>query len=208
MNTDRLYRVKPEDEEKLSQLLTECFSYDPLYLQLIPQNDTRKKLLPELMRCDLDEFFKDCEIYADSPDLNGIIVVSDASNPCSPLKHFLASAQALVRTGAYLISEDPSLKTLWNFIKGKDYLNSVWTDELGTNRRMHIVYFAVRPSMQGKGIASKMMKEVLHYADQHQLVTSLETHNPKNVQMYEHYGFELFEVVQKHFALKQFCMVR
>ncbi len=30
----------------------------------------------------------------------------------------------------------------------------------------------------------------------------------KNVRMYEHYGFRLFEVVQKHFALKQYCMVR
>ena len=39
-------------------------------------------------------------------------------------------------------------------------------------------------------------------------MVSLETHNEKHVRMYEHYGFRLFEVVQKHFALKQYCMVR
>ena len=108
----------------------------------------------------------------------------------------------------YLIRDDHSLRTFWNFIRGKDYLNSVWTNNLHTDRRMHIVYFAVRPSMRGRGVATKLMHAVQQYADQRKLMVSLETHNEKNVRMYEHYGFRLFEVVQKHFALKQYCMVR
>ncbi len=208
METDRLYRVKKEDFDRLDALLTECFSRDPLYTQLIPQTNTRKKLLPELFRCDLDELFESCEIYADSPDLNGIIVVSDETEPYNPFKYYAITLYYTLKTGVYLVNEDHSLQTLWNFIKGKDYLNSVWTNEIATDRRMHIVYFAVRPAMRGKGIASKMMDAVLDYADQNELTMSLETHNPKNVGMYEHYGFHLFDVIQKHFSLKQFCMVR
>ena len=82
LKTDQLYRVEKQDVEKLSSLLTECFQQDPLYLQLIPQADKRKKLLPELFSCDLDELFENCEIYADSPDLNGIIIVSDETVLC------------------------------------------------------------------------------------------------------------------------------
>lgn len=36
----------------------------------------------------------------------------------------------------------------------------------------------------------------------------METHNQRNLEIYRHYGFHLFEVVKKHFPLKQFCMVR
>ena len=60
MKTDRLYRVERKDEEKLDQLLTECFRSDPLYLQLIPQSDKRKQMLPDLFRCDLDDLFENC----------------------------------------------------------------------------------------------------------------------------------------------------
>ena len=55
MDTDLLYRVTREDEAKLIALLTECFTNDPLYQELIPDEEKREKLLPELFRCDLDE---------------------------------------------------------------------------------------------------------------------------------------------------------
>lgn len=208
LKTDDLYRVEKTDVDKLEELLTECFSKDPLYLQLIPQKEKRQKLLPELFRCDLDELFENCEIYADCEDLNGIIVVSDETEPYNPIKYYAIELYYALKTGLHLIGEDPSLKTLWNFVKGKEYLTSEWTEDLRTDKRMHIVYFAVRPSARGRGIASKLMNAVLDYADRNKLVMSLETHNERNLSMYEHYGFHLFEVVQKHFALKQFCMVR
>lgn len=208
MKTDDLYRVEKKDMSKLNALLTECFSKDPLYCQLIPQKEKRQKLLPELFSCDLDELFENCEVYADSEDINGIIIVADETEPYNPFKYYSVELFYALKTSAYLIRDDHSLKTLWNFIKGKDYLNSVWTDDIETDKRMHIIYFAVRPSMRGKGIASKLMNAVVDYADKNQLALSLETHNEKNVEMYKHYGFRMFEVLQKNFDLKQFCMVR
>lgn len=165
MKTDKLYRVERKDAQKLGELLTECFESYPLYLQLIPQKDKRQKLLPELFNCELDELFEYCEIYADSPELGGIIVVSDERRPYSPLKYFLLELQYTLRVGAHLIRDDKTLKTLWNFIKGKDYLNSVWSDDLNSDKRLHIAYFAVRPSMRGHGVASTLMSAVQEYAD-------------------------------------------
>ena len=48
MDSDKLYRVKKEDIPKLERLLTVCFAKDPLYCKLIPDEDTRDRLLPEL----------------------------------------------------------------------------------------------------------------------------------------------------------------
>ncbi len=144
MESDKLYRVKKEDLPRLQELLVECFSGDPLYCQLIPDQETRNRLLPELFECDLTEFFETCEIFAESPDMNALLVVSDESEPYNPLTFYLAEAWAGLRTDEYLIKEDPSLKTLWNFVKGRDYLNSRWTDQLHQEERLHVIYLAVR----------------------------------------------------------------
>ena len=138
MDTDRLYRVGREDETKLIALLTECFGNDPLYQELIPDEETREKLLPELFRCDLDEMLENCEIYANNQNLDAIIVVSDEAAPYNPFKYYLQQLYSTVKTNACLIRDDPSLETFFNFVKGRDYLNSSWTEELDENR-LHII---------------------------------------------------------------------
>lgn len=209
METQNLYRVTKEEElERVKELLTVCFAEDPLYCHLIPDEDTRKRLLPELFSCDLTEFYETCQIYADSSEINGILIVSDEAEPYNLFKYYLTETQAALWTDGYLIKEDPTLKTFWNFIMGRDYLNSRWTDQLHQNNRLHIIYLAVNPEMQHHGIAAQMMEEVIDYADQNHMMISLETHNEKNVAMYEHFGFKLFGIVKKHFELKQYCLIR
>ena len=66
MKSDKLYRVQREDLPKLEQLLYRCFAHDPLYETLIPDAEIRKRLMPELFQCDMDEFYETCEIFADS----------------------------------------------------------------------------------------------------------------------------------------------
>ena len=208
MESQKLYRVKREDFPKLEELLSRCFMQDPLYCKLIPDEKTRERLLPKLFACDLTEFFDTCEIYSDSQEMNSLLVVSDESEPYNPLTYYLAEAWANVKTDEYLIMEDPSLKTLWNFVLGRDYLNSRWTDQLHQEDRLHVIYLAVRPEMQHHGLAALLMQEVIAWADSHRLMISLETHNPGNVPLYEHFGFKVYGVLEKHFGLKQYCMIR
>ena len=54
----------------------------------------------------------------------------------------------------------------------------------------------------------KTLDEAIAYADAHHLMMSLETHNEHNVAMYEHFGFKLYGVMEKHFDLKQYCLIR
>lgn len=210
MESSNLYRVKKEEDlEKLIRLLTVCFAEDPLYQALIPDKETRERLMPELFSCDLTEFFETCEIYADSSELNSILVVSDGTEHDAALHNLLVDFFAVLKTDSYLIKEDPSLATLWKFIQGKDYLNSSWTSQLHNNQRLHVIYLAVTPKMQHHGLAEKLMDEVIEYAYKNKLMISLETHNPSNVAMYEKFGFQLYGVVQKKgFHLKQYCMIK
>ena len=66
MDSENLYRVQREDLPKLEKLLNLCFAHDPLYETLIPNAEIRKKLMPELFHCDMDEFYETCEIFSDS----------------------------------------------------------------------------------------------------------------------------------------------
>ena len=208
METDRLYRIQKEDLPELEKLLTACFREDPLYQKLIPNDEIRERLMPELFKCDLTEFYETCEIYADSKELNSLLVVSDEAEPYNLFKYYFTEIEAVLRTEGYLLKEDASMKTFWNFVLGRDYLNSNWTDQLHQDNRLHVIYLAVRPSMQHHGLAALLMNEVLHYADKHQMMVSLETHNPNNVEFYQHLGFKLYGVLNKHFDLKQYCMIR
>ena len=208
MESDKLYRVKKEDLPKLEELLNICFAHDPLYETLIPDPDVRKRLMPELFHCDMDEFYETCEIFADSEELNSVLVVSDETESYNLFHFLLTEAKATLQNDIYLIKEDPSLKTFRNFMKGEDYLNSSWTDQLHQNQRLHIIYLAVDPTMQHHGIAAELLEEAIDYAQKHKLMISLETHNPKNVEFYEKFGFKVYGVMEKNFPLKQYCLIR
>lgn len=52
------------------------------------------------------------------------------------------------------------------------------------------------------------MNTVLDYADQRNLLVSLETHNPKNVAMYRRFGFKLYDTIDHYPDLVQYCLVR
>ncbi len=209
MESQTLYQVQKRDLPRLRELLTDCFQEDPLYCSLIPDKETRDRLLPELFECDLSEFFENCEIFADSSDLNGVLVVSDESEPYNVFQYYLTELKARLKTDEYLIKEDMSLKTFCNFLIGRDYLNSRWTDQLHQENRLHLIYLAVRPNMQHHGISGLLIKEAIRYAQEHRMMISLETHNEKNVSLYRHFGFKVYGVVEKPpFKLKQYCMVR
>lgn len=208
MKAEGLYRLHAGDEEKLKDLLTQSFLTDPLYCEIIPSEDMRRKMLPELFNCEIEDLFEHCEIYADSPEVNAIIVVSDETVASSPVKYYLSELIYCLKAGAQVIREDLSLKTLRNFLKAKDFLLDSWTQRIETDNRLHIIYLAVKPECRGKHLATKLMSQVLKVADKRGLMASLETHNSKNVKMYEHFGFEMFEVLTRKLALKQYCMVR
>lgn len=208
MTSDKLYQVTREDLPQLEKLLNVCFAHDPLYETLIPDEEIRKRLMPELFQCDMDEFYETCEIFADSRELNGVLVVSDEAEPYNVFQYYWSEAKAALHTDSFLIKEDPSMKTFFNFMKGGDYLNSSWTDQLHQKNRLHIIYLAVDPHMQHHGIAAALIDEAVDYAEKHGMMISLETHNEKNVAFYQQFGFKIYGVVKKNFPLKQYCMIR
>ncbi|KAK8846988.1 hypothetical protein M9Y10_019562 [Tritrichomonas musculus] len=61
--------------------------------------------------------------------------------------------------------------------------------QITQNQDIFLYNFAVRPSMQGKGIARKLVKPMLEYAKAINRPCYCETYDPKNVAIYKHLGF-------------------
>jgi ribosomal protein S18 acetylase RimI-like enzyme len=56
---------------------------------------------------------------------------------------------------------------------------------------MYLAVLAVDPVYHGKGYASALIKPMLKRLDETRVPCYLKTHNPKNVSMYQHFGFKL-----------------
>ena len=89
-----------------------------------------------------------------------------------------------------------------------DDMELTYNAQLHQENRLHIIYLAVSPNVQHHGVAEKLMDDAIHYAEEHRMMISLETHNEKNVAFYAHFGFKVFGIVEKGMGLKQYCLVR
>jgi ribosomal protein S18 acetylase RimI-like enzyme len=63
--------------------------------------------------------------------------------------------------------------------------------EFTGNVDWYLYNLSVKKSAQGKGIASKLLKPMLEFCDEENIVTYLETNKESNVSLYEHFGFRL-----------------
>lgn len=101
--------------------------------------------------------------------LTELILVSDEDRPYNAVRYWFDEVLAELKTDGYLLMEDPSLMLIRNFSKGREYLSSEWTDELNCDKRIHIIYLAVKPSMRHHGITDRLLGAVTEYADAHGL---------------------------------------
>ena len=206
MEIRNLHKLRREDFGAVIETLTECFFEDPLYRALIPERAQRKEVLPEVFDCDANELAQYCDMFADSPEVNGLIVLEDPSEHKGARK-YLAERYFAYLTEQRLTEDDETGELAENFRNAKEFLSSDWVAKLGSDI-IHIVYFAVKKEFHGKGIAHKLIAPVLEYADRNGVRVALETHNAANLDMYRHYGFELYDEFSGSIPLLEYCLVR
>jgi ribosomal protein S18 acetylase RimI-like enzyme len=84
-----------------------------------------------------------------------------------------------------------------------------WHKGMLEGNRYKIRIIAIDKSLRGSGAFRKLITPVLQEVDSRWLPAVLETHNPANVGLYEHFGFELVrEITSPSTPIRQYCMLR
>ena len=74
LKIDQLYPVDQKDADKLTDLLTQCFAEDPFVLPANPAKTMRNDFCRDFSSVIWTNCFQTCHVYADSPEMNGIII--------------------------------------------------------------------------------------------------------------------------------------
>ena len=110
--------------------------------------------------------------------------------------------------------DEDKLISIFQRSVSKQRQNNVFTvfDQMGrfhpTEPHWYLPLIGVDPSQQGKGFGSILMQHALVQCDRDNRPAYLESSNPRNIPLYERYGFELLGAIQIGTSPHIFPMLR
>jgi ribosomal protein S18 acetylase RimI-like enzyme len=168
-----------------AQTMSQAFHKYPVSLHAFPEEDTRQQKMPPFFRFILHYCQSYGEVYATSPQMEGVAA-------------WLSSDNFPVTTGMLLRSIPPHIHLRvssgsWKKMKDcGEYFDAVH-QKLVPYRHHFLQMIGVRPEYQGQGYGSKLIRPVLDRIDKEGLACYLETQDDIDVPLYEHYGFKIID---------------
>lgn len=165
----------PGDLDTLVDTLSDSFSADPMFNWVFPKQD----LYPYFFRM----LVKD--VYLPRGIVHIALQGRAAALWLPPEQRFkVAPRLGLLKFGLKLIRED-GLRPVWRL----QQQGSVFARHHPREPHYYLQFIGCRPSDQGQGIGSALIKEGIKVCDEHGMPAYLECSNRRNVPLYERHGF-------------------
>lgn len=195
-----LYIVKKDDLDRLADIAADAYQDYPLH-NWFTGGKYDKKASKLIMLISLKTMTEDAVIYADSEEMNGFAVWLPIGFTGSKTIPFLVNGglELILHSGPGIIGRLLTYETYaMNLKKG-------FTD----NYDWYLYNLSIKKDAQGKGIASKLLRPMLQFCDDERMIAYLETNKASNVDLYNHYNFELKkeELIPKT-TVTHYAMVR
>ena len=193
-----LYIVQKKDLDRLAEVAADAYKDYPLH-NWFTKGKYDEKASKLLMQISLKTMTEDAVIYADSEEINGFAAWLPFGFTGNKALPFLMSGglELICHSGLGIISRLSAYEAYAMNLKKQFTDNYDW----------YLFNLSIKKDAQGKGIASKLMRPMLHFCDDERMVAYLETNKEANVGLYEHYGFTLkkSEIIPKtdvmHYAM-------
>lgn len=181
-----LYIVPKERIPELARVAGDSYENYPLH-NWFAGGIYNPAVTGKIMETSLRTMIKDAVIYADSEELNGFAVwLPMGFEGSKPLPFiFCGGAKIAFEAGPGIIKRLVSYEDFAMKLKKRYTGNTDW----------YLYNLSVAKKAQGKGIASKLLRPMLDFCDDENMVAYLETSKDINVGVYRHFGFELMEEV-------------
>ena len=182
---NELYRLTEDQVKPAAKILSEAFYDDPISVYLIPDVSERKAKLKYVYEYVIHYDILYGEVYATSPNLEGIAAWLHSENSYITLKRQIKSGgqKVISKLGMEFYKRSKHIQEFTDLIHKKHTPFNHWC----------LDQFGVDPNFQGKGYAGVLLKAMFTRLDQEGIPIYLETHKEKNVAIYQHYGFKILE---------------
>ena len=180
-----LFQLTKKHVKPAAQMLARAFIHEPYEVYLTPDESKRIKRLTHVFTFLMKYNILYGVAYATSPNLEGVAGWLHSRNA-------LDSYWKVIRSGAIGLL----FKVGITYARQQLALQNLFTEKEKINApfpHWYLVPLGVDPQYQGNGYASKLLRPTLAWLDTEQLPCYLETELEKNVEIYEHFGFEIVE---------------
>ena len=168
-----------------AEVLSRAFYDDPLFTYFIPDALQRRNKLHHVFEMLVRYSVSYGEVYATSPDLEGIAV-------WLPSDRVEMTLWRGIRNGGLSIILNLGLRSTFTQLSVSDLMCSIHKCHI-LSPHWYPYLLGVELELRGKGYASNLVNVVLDRTDREGLVCYLDNTNEKNLPMYQHYGFRVVE---------------
>jgi ribosomal protein S18 acetylase RimI-like enzyme len=197
--TPMAYAIQPADVAKAADVLSASFADYPVFQHVMPDEAGRGRKLAHVFRFLVRLGLTSGEVIAPSEGIEGVSIwFRSEGTGSSALTAFRAGLLGLyLRVGHGAVARLIQVSATKSRARAK----------LLSRPYCLLDMIGVEPSLQGRGLARKMLDEKLGELDGEHLPCYLETSRPGTARYYERFGFEL--VHQYRFAsMDVFCLLR
>lgn len=181
----------PLDERAAIGIVQMGFSSDPIARWAYPDADTYLSVFPEFIRAFAGRAMRSSTAYLTRDDAGAALWLPPGVEP----------------------DEDELMEVVRSTVPQeihKDLFDVM--DQMGTfhpqEPHWYLPMIAVDPIRQGRGMGSKLMKFVLERCDEDDLPAYLESSNPRNISLYQRFGFEVVGLIRSGGSPPMFPMYR
>ena len=170
-----LVRLAESQIEAAAETLTQAFFSYPVFTYVFPDEAERSVQLPLVKRSIVQYGLANGEVYTTSAGVEGVAAWMPPDHGDGPWPQAAISQDALNRLAHFG-------KEIWE-IRKRHVPFTHW----------FLMMIGVAPDFQGQGLASKLLSPLLARIDEEAMPCYLDTELPKNVEMYQHFGFRVVE---------------
>lgn len=182
---NNLVRLEKSQVRAASEVLSRAFHDDPLFSSFIPDPLQRKKKLHYLLEMLVHYSVSYGEVYATSPNFEGVAV-------WLPSDRVEMTLWRGIRSGGVSVISNLGVRSTFRQLSVSDLMCSIHKRHIASPH-WYLYLIGVEPALQGKGYASKLVKAMLGRTDREGLACYLDNTNEKNLSMYQRYGFRVIE---------------
>jgi ribosomal protein S18 acetylase RimI-like enzyme len=202
--------MKPNDKKQIetaARVMCDSFLEDPMNKVQLEGINHKEKLLQAHARLAVKHASMINALHLLDNDPRAVMIAFDSKN-----NKKLPEMWTMVKTigVTFLIIRFKEIMRFYRNMKEVfKVLDLKWSKECVKGRHYRVKVIAIDKELRGTGAFRKLITPAIEFADRESIPMVLETHNPSNVGLYEHFGFKLVKTISSpKTPIQQYCMIR